>query len=371
MRRFVVGVVLLVALFVGLILAGRADWGPVVITQADEQKIILRLSQARRVTDPGLSWRLPVIERAETYDRRWLYLNTAPDALQTKDGEQLKIDNYAIWRIEDAILFKRNFSGGKAAASDRLDRAVRDDVREVVGRHTLAEVLKDKRADIMREITEKTQEAMLEFGIGVADVRIHRTELPEKTMDSVFARMRTERERLAKKNRAEGELDARRIRAEADAEAQVIVAEARRDADIARGEGDATATRIYAEAYGRDPGFYDFQRSLEAYQRTIGGNTTLVLSPKAEFFRFFESSSPDGAIERGSEPLPPPPAVAAPPSAAGAEPTAESPEPTAESPEPAAEAAEPTAEAAEPTSEPGPVAETPARPRPVAETAAE
>ena len=146
MRRFVVGVVLLVALFVGLILAGRADWGPVVITQADEQKIILRLSQARRVTDPGLSWRLPVIERAETYDRRWLYLNTAPDALQTKDGEQLKIDNYAIWRIEDAILFKRNFSGGKAAASDRLDRAVRDDVREVVGRHTLAEVLKDKRA---------------------------------------------------------------------------------------------------------------------------------------------------------------------------------------------------------------------------------
>ncbi len=355
MKRLVLALVLAVALFVGLVFAGKANWGPLVITQADEQKMILRLNRARRVTEPGLSLRWPLIETAETYDRRWLYLNTEPDALQTKDGEQLKIDNYAIWRIEDAILFKRNFSGGKPAARQRLDRAVRDDVREVIGRHTLAQVLKDKRSEIMREITEKTQEAMLEFGIGVADVRINRTELPEETMESVFARMRTERERLAKKNRAEGELDARRIRAEADAEARVIVAEARRDAEVARGEGDATATRIYAEAYGRDPGFYDFQRSLEAYQRTIDANTTLVLSPKAEFFRFFESSSPDGAIEQGEGPPAPPPAAPPPPAPAQvpeAEPVAET------AAEPVAEAAaEPVAEA-EPMSEVEPMAET-------------
>lgn len=308
-----------VGIFVGLVAAGNSNLGPVVITREGDQKIILRLNQARRVTEPGLSFRWPLIETAETYERRWLYLNTAPEAMQTKDGEQLKVDNYAIWRIEDAVLFKRNFSGGVAAARERLDRAVRDDVREVIGRHTLAEVLKDKRSKIMEEITAKTRETAAGFGVGIADVRINRTELPEETTKSVFARMRTERERLAKKNRAEGELDARRIRAEADAEARVIVAEARRDAEIVRGAGDAGAARIYAKAYGTDPGFYDFQRSLEAYQKTIGSNTTLVLSPNAEFFRFLQSSSPDGAIDSGaprppaSAPAPPPPAARTPP----------------------------------------------------------
>jgi membrane protease subunit HflC len=134
----------------------------------------------------------------------------------------------------------------------------------------------------------------------VADVRINRTELPEATMESVFARMRTERDRLARKNRAEGELDARRLRAEAAAKARVIVAEARRDSEIARGEGDAESTRIYAEAYGTEPEFYSFMRSLEAYRKTIGGKTTLVLSPKAEFFQFFDSSEPS---ENGAPPV--------------------------------------------------------------------
>ena len=299
MRRLVFLLLLAGAGFVALVAAANFGWGPLVVTRADEQKLILLLGQAKWVTEPGLSIRAPLIMTEEVYDRRWLHLNTDPEAMQTKDGEQLTIDNYAIWRIEDAIRFRRAFPQGQAAGEQRLDRAVRDDVREVIGRHTLAEVLSDKRDDIMQQITKKTRENAAELGIAVADVRINRTELPEATMDSVFARMRTERDRLARKNRAEGELDARRLRAEAAAKARVIVAEARRDSEISRGEGDAESTRIYAEAHGTEPEFYSFMRSLEAYRKTIGGRTTLVLSPKAEFFQFFDNSAPN---ENGAPP---------------------------------------------------------------------
>jgi membrane protease subunit HflC len=180
-----------------------------------------------------------------------------------------------------------------ATAYDRIDRIVRDDVREVIGSHTLTEVLKDQREPIMTDIASKTRDKVAEYGISVADVRINRTELPPGTEESVYARMKTERERLARKNRAEGEERGRKIRAEAERDARVIVANAKRDAEIMRGAGDAEATRIYAEAYSADPKFYDFVRSLEAYRKTIGKETTLVLSPKSEFFRFFESIDAD------------------------------------------------------------------------------
>jgi len=296
-RRVLLGVLVVVAAAIGLVAAGNIGWGPMVITREDEQKIILRLNEARGVTEPGISFRLPLVERAARYDRRWLYLNTEEDTIQTRDGEQLTVDNYVIWRIVDAIEFTRSFPGamGMGEAQKRIDRAVRDDVREVIGRHTLTEVLNDKRAPVMRSITEKTRSTVDEYGIEVADVRINRTELPKETEGSVFARMVTERERLAKKSRAEGEEQARRMRAEADREARVIVAEARRDAEIARGQGDAEATRIYAEAYSTAPEFYAFMRSLEAYEKTIGEHTTLVVSPKAEFFRFFERAEPGPA----------------------------------------------------------------------------
>jgi len=294
-RLLLLGVLVVAALGIGLIAAGLRDLGPVVITREDEQKIILRLNEAIRVTPPGWTLRVPLLETAETYDRRWLYLNAEPDAIQTAEGEQLIVDNYAIWRIargDGAIQFRRSFPGGMSEAEKRIDRAVRDDVREVIGRHPLAEVLDEKRPQMMREITERTRSTLAQFGIEVADVRINRTDLPDRTLEAVYGRMNTERERLARKSRAEGEERARAIRAGADREARVIVAEARRDAEIVRGEGDAEASRIYAEAYGGDPAFYDFVRSLEAYRKTIDGRTTIVTSPRSEFFRFLESATP-------------------------------------------------------------------------------
>jgi membrane protease subunit HflC len=294
MRRALLGLMLLVAALTGLVAAGNLDLGPIVITREGEQKLILFLSQARRVTQPGLSLRWPLLETAENYERRWLYLDTEPDTIQTRDGEQLRVDNYAMWRIADPIVYKRAFPNGRLEAEKRIDRAVRDDVREVLGRHTLEQVLNVERASMMREITERTRNKVGEFGIEVADVRINQTELPAGAEESVFARMSTERERLGRKSRAEGEERARRIRAEADRDATIIVANARRDAEISRGEGDAEAAGIYAEAFASDPEFYEFQRSLEAYRKSIDENTTLVLSPDAEFFRFFESARPEG-----------------------------------------------------------------------------
>jgi membrane protease subunit HflC len=293
-KRVFLLVVLLGVAFLGLIAAAQLEMGPLVITREGEQKIIFRFNEAWKVTQPGWALRtgIPVIERVETYEGRWIYLNTETQSIQTKDGEQLQIDNYVIWRIEDPKQFRTKFPPGSGNPRDRIDRIVRDDVREVIGRHVLGEVLKDQRKEIMAEITTRTRKVLAEFGIAVADVRINRTELPAGTEGSVYARMKTERERVAKKNRAVGEEHARTIRAQADREARVIVAEAQRDAEIARGEGDAESARIYAEAYGEDPDFYAFVRSLEAYRKAIGEHTTLVLSPDTEFFQFFRGVDP-------------------------------------------------------------------------------
>jgi len=306
MRRLVLLLLLLGVGFIGLVVAARFDYGPLVITREGQQKIVFLFNEARSVTRPGLSLRfgVPVIERVETFDTRWQYLSTETQSIQTRDGEQLQIDNYVVWRIEDPKQFRTRFPSGEADARKRIDRIVRDDVREVVGRHTLSDVLKDARKSIMSEITSRTRSMLTDFGIAVADVRINRTELPSGTEKSVYARMNTERERLAKKNRAEGEERARRIRAEADREARVIVANATRDAEITRGEGDAKAAEIYAEAYGSAPEFYALMRTLEAYRKTLDGKTTLVLSPDSEFFRYLNDANRDagGSGRRGDSP---------------------------------------------------------------------
>ncbi|MGI9591225.1 MAG: protease modulator HflC [Myxococcota bacterium] len=297
MTRLILIALVLIALFTGLLVAGQNGYGPLIVTREGEQRVILFLREAKAVTAPGLRvWWPEPLGASRSYPSRWLHLNTEPDTVQTTDGEQLIVDNYAIWRISDAIQFQRSFPSGKVEAEKRIDRAVRDDVREVIGRYTLSDVIKEKRKSLMKEITDKTRSEVASFGIEVSDVRINRTDLPGETLDSVYSRMTTERERLAKKNRSEGEEQARRIRAEADRDARVILANAKRDSEIARGEGDAEATRIYAESYGSDPDFYSFTRSLEAYRKSIDGKTTLVLSPDSEFFRYLQSSQPEPPV---------------------------------------------------------------------------
>jgi membrane protease subunit HflC len=280
----------LFVLFGGAIAAGNRGIGPVVITPEGEQQIIMRFGDVVDETEPGLSWRVPLLDEVRSFEKRLLYLNTEQDVIQTKDQERIVVDNYAMWKITDLTAFISAFPRGMNQAERQMDRVVRAGVREVIARHTLTEVLTDKRSEIMDAIRKGVADSFADTGIAVHDVRINRTELPAGIEKSVHERMRADRERLARKYRAEGDEQARTIRAAADREATVIVANARGEAEVTRGEGDAESTRIYAAAYGKAPEFYAFVRSLEAYRKTIGEGTTLILSPDSEFFQFFGRS---------------------------------------------------------------------------------
>lgn len=280
-----------------LVWAGNLGIGPILITREGEQKIVLFLSRPISVRDePGLSLRppIPILTEVLTFDRRLLYLNTAPHNVPTRDQERIVVDNYVLWRITDVLRFYESFPSGRSQAEARINDVVSADLREVIGQHTLTEVLTDARVELMQRITQQADAALEDAGITIYDVRINRTELPSRTVENVFARMRAERDRLARKYRAEGEEEARRIRAHADREALVIVAEAKRDAEIVRGAGDAEAAGIYAQAYSADSEFYTFVRSLAAYRKTIGTGTTMVVPTDHEFFRALQAPPANG-----------------------------------------------------------------------------
>jgi membrane protease subunit HflC len=269
--------------------ASALGFGPIVLNPEGEERIAFLLGDPVRVIkEPGLSL-VPPFASIQVFDARWRQLSAEPREIPTLDQERIAIDYYVVWRIADPLQFRRNFPIGLVEAEKQIDQQVRGQLREVVGQKRLAQVLKDERRQILEQIAAESNAAVERFGVEVRDVRISRTELPRGTEENVYARMRAERNRLARKYRAEGEEQARRIRAEADRESQVIVAEARRDAEIERGQGDAEAARIYAEAYSQDPEFYAFVRGLEAYRKTLGKGTLLVLPPDHEFFRLLES----------------------------------------------------------------------------------
>jgi membrane protease subunit HflC len=311
MRRLLFVLLLGAAALAGLVKLGEWGYGPVLITREGEKKLLLLFGDpSERPTQPGWSLRIPLLHDVLTFDARWLHLGIEPGEIQTRDRERIVVDNYVIWRIEDPLLFYKSFPTGQSEAETQIGKQVRAKVREVIGQHALAGVVKDSRDAIIEEITAKSRDGLKRFGIGVADVRINRTELPEATEENVYARMRAERERLARKHRAEGEEEARRIRARADAEAQVIVARARGEAEAQRGRGDAEAAHIYAEAYDRNAEFYGFVRSLEAWRKTLGKHTTLMLPPDHEFFRGLDSGAGTLPGARPASPVAAPPPVA-------------------------------------------------------------
>jgi membrane protease subunit HflC len=294
MRAALLILLLLLVAAVGLSVAGM---GPFIVTREGQFKLALFLGDPTAVIiEPGIDVTVPLVE-TRTFDSRWQHLGSERKEIPTSDQERIIIDSYVVWRISDPLLFYKKFPTGMAEAETQINQQVRGKLREVIGRRTLAELLKEARGEIMGELTAKCAEAVEGFGIELNDVRINRTELPRRTEENVFARMRAERDRLARKYRAEGDEQARRIRAEADREARVVVAEARGQAEVERGKGDAESTRIYAEAYSRDPEFYAFVRGLEAYRKTLGKGTTLVLPPDHEFFQLLGRGGDGGPPE--------------------------------------------------------------------------
>jgi membrane protease subunit HflC len=254
------------------------------------QAVVVQLGEpVRIVRDPGLYWKIPFIQNVMMFDRRLLEYDASPRELLTKDKQQLVVDNFARWRILDPLQFYRTVRDEEGARS-RLDDIIYSNVRENLGRHRFSEIINEKRAMLMAEVTKATDAKAREFGIEVMDVRIKRADLPEKTEMNVFSRMRTERERLAKKFRAEGDEEARKIRSESDKEVSILTAQARKQSEITRGEGDAKAVAIFADAYGRDPQFYEFVRTLEAYRISIQPGTSVILSPDSDFLRLLKSA---------------------------------------------------------------------------------
>ena len=256
------------------------------------QAVVLQLGEpVRTVREPGLYVKIPFIQSVMYFDRRLLEYDASPKELLTRDKQQLVVDNYTRWKIIDPLKYYQAVRD-EAGAQSRLDDIIYSNLRENFGRQTLLEILSTKREELMADITRKSDKATRDYGIEVVDVRVKRADLPEKNEQNVFSRMRTERERLAKKYRAEGDEEARKITSGAEKDVRVLLAEAQRDAEIARGQGDAEAVRIYAEAYGRDPEFYGLTRTLDAYRRALPDSTSLVISPDSDFLRFLKGVEP-------------------------------------------------------------------------------
>lgn len=275
-----------IILLVALVLLGVVAEAVFFVVDEREQVVVTRLGEPRRtVQTPGLKLKVPFIEQLHVFDDRLLFSDADPAPIYTLDKKNLIVDNFARWRIVDPLKFLKSVQTVRGAQS-RLDDVIYAAVREELGRRALSEIMSGNRDEIMRKVTERSRKDAESMGVEIVDVRIKRADLPEENKKNVFDRMRAERARQAKEYRAEGEEAALKIRAETDLEVTRIKSEAFQKAQRIRGEGDAEALRIYADAFQKDPGFYEFQRTLEAYEKTLGEGTVLVLPLNTEFFRY-------------------------------------------------------------------------------------
>ena len=251
-----------------------------------EQVVVTQLGRpVRLVQTPGLHLKMPFLQQLTFFEDRLLDYDAAPAPVITRDKKNLVVDNYAKWQIRDPLKFLQTVQN-EAGAQARLDDIIYSKVREQLGLHDLVEVIATKREPIMRAVTASSHEASTAYGIGVIDVRIKRADLPPENAQAVYGRMRTEREREAKRYRSEGQEEALKIRAESEKQKTIMLAEAYEQEQAIRGEGDAAAVRVYAEAFQHDPDFFTFTRTLEAYRKSLKGKTTLLLPPQMEFLRY-------------------------------------------------------------------------------------
>jgi len=256
-----------------------------------ETEKALRLQLGRIVQsdyEPGLHFKLPLIQNVRTFDARIQTLDAAAEQFLTSEKKNLMVDSYVKWRINNVENYFTATGGNDILAGQRLAELIADGLRSEFGKRTIQEVVSGDRAEIMDIITTEAANRSEQFGIEIVDVRIKQIELPKEVSNSVFNRMRAERERVAKDLRSRGEAEALRIRAQADRERIEVTAKAERDAEQIRGEGDATAADTYAQAFNENPDFYALYRSLNAYKRTLNSkDDVLVLEPDSDFFNFF------------------------------------------------------------------------------------
>lgn len=281
---------LAVVLAIGLVVA----WTSFFVI--DERQLAIKFQLGEIIGsefEPGLHFMKPLfINNVKKFDRRILTLDTRPERFLTGEKKNVTVDFFVKWRIKDPATYYTAFGGDERQAALRLLQIINNSLQLEFDHRTIKQLVSSERSELMNRLTAKGNEQVAQFGVEIIDVRIKQIELPEDVRNSVFERMRAERERVAREHRAQGEETAKGIRAVAERERTVILAEAQRDAETIRGEGDARATDVYAQAYSQDPGFYQFYRSMNAYRETLRSKQDiLVLQPDSEFFRYFDSDA--------------------------------------------------------------------------------
>ncbi|MAW17013.1 MAG: HflC protein [Pelagibacteraceae bacterium] len=276
----------------GIILIGVVIFQSLFIVQEISQAIVLQFGDPKKIiTKAGLNFKLPFIQNVVYLDRRILNLDNAPEEVIAADQKRLIVDAIARFKIVDPLKFYISV-GNERVARSRLSTIINSRIRGVLGKQELATLLSTDRAKQMAIIQNDVNNEAKNFGIEIVDVRIKRADLPPANSDAIYKRMQTEREREAKEFRAQGAEIAQKIRSTADKDVTVLLAEANKKSEIMKGEGDGLRNKIFADAFGKDPQFFGFYRAMQAYEKAlIGGETSLVLSPDSEFFKFFGKSA--------------------------------------------------------------------------------
>ena len=283
MARLVIGAIVVALLVLSQTVFVVGEWQQAVITQFGKP--------VRTIREPGLYVKVPVVQTLSRFERRILATDVQAAEYLTLDKKRLAVDHVSRWRISDPLEFYRTVRDTRGAMA-RLDDIIFARLRQEIAKHNFADFIREKREGIMQVVTAGTREMAASFGIEVVDVRIKRADLPTEVQASVYARMRAERERIAKRYRAEGEERARKIRASADKEREILVAQAYEESQRMIGEGDAQAIATYARAFGQDPELYGFLRRLESYEKIFAGGTTVVLSPDSDLLRYLQGPGP-------------------------------------------------------------------------------
>jgi len=258
----------------------------IIIVDETEQIVILQFGKPiRTITEPGLNWKFPApFQTSDTFEKRLLEYDVPPEEILSRDKKSLILDNYVKRKIVVPLLFLKTVNAVPTAKT-RLDDIVYSELRQELGNHDMVEIITENREIIMEKVTLASNEETSKFGIEIIDVRIRRVDLPRENEASIYARMEAERKRQANKFRSEGEEEAQKIRAATDRDKTVLLAEAYKEAQQIRGEGEAKALDIYATSFSKDPGFYEFLKILETYEKIIDEKTTLVLPADSKLFK--------------------------------------------------------------------------------------
>jgi modulator of FtsH protease HflC len=298
MKTGFLGILGVLAALVLVIVSGAAF-----VVSPTSQALVLQFGQVRRaVVEPGLYFKIPLIQNVEYLDKRILDLDLDPQELIASDKKRLVVDAFARYKIVDPVSFYqgvRTVQGG----NQRLNTFLSSAVRAVLADAGFFEVVRDNRAELMEKIRAQVDQEAKGIGVSIVDVKLRRADLPQKNSEAVFQRMQTERQREATELRAKGSEESQRIRAKAEAEKEILLAEAGRDAERVRGEGDAERIKVFAEAFGKDPEFFAFYRSMQAYEKVMqGSDTRILMSPESsQFFRYLTGPNPAPAKAAGAQ----------------------------------------------------------------------